>query len=371
MTGLKRSVALLGVVWLTLAGADHPADRELVENRLVAMQALLANVRAMPGHEGAVGRAEQLLKEVERLRTDAQWNRARHVLEDLQALLVAELPPQPAVVRDVPAGGDGRLDPLTERQQVQNKLFAVRALLAVVRGQPGHESAVVDAARLIEQADQAAQATRWQEARRALERAQTVLVREVPRPAVTGDAGVARDDEHERRLYADRLLSVQALYSAWQRIAAEEGRATEAAPMFDQLLRDKIAIAESLAAQGHPDDGKRLLDQGYLLLKLNIESLRRGQTLVHEKRFASAADEFAYELDRNDSYVLLVRMMSGWDGVSTPPVHAERIGASARLRGEGKRLAGEGRHDAAIRLLEQSTAELIRVLRTLGLPIPG
>ena len=134
-----------------------------------------------------------------------------------------------------------------------------------------------------------------------------------------------------------------------------------------------VARASDLEQAGRLDEARRGLDAAYEIAKGAIEELRGGDTLVRTLEFATKEEEYAYELDRNDTHQMLItvlvqekRASAGVDRmVST---YVERADA---LRAQAERQAGAGDYAGAVATLEQSTKELVRAIRSAGVYIPG
>lgn len=177
-------------------------------------------------------------------------------------------------------------------------------------------------------------------------------------------------DARQRADYNARLESTRALVDAQKRIAAEKGgpRAAEPARHAEAL----IAEGERLVAAGRLADGRAKLDQAYLTVKAAIGSAREGDTLVRSLNFATPAEEYHYEIDRNDTHRMLVEMLlKDKRGGTMDAVVDQAVGASARLRKQAEGEAARNDHKAGIRTLEESTRELVKAIRAAGVYIPG
>jgi tetratricopeptide (TPR) repeat protein len=178
-------------------------------------------------------------------------------------------------------------------------------------------------------------------------------------------------EEKRRRDFEARAESVKALLAAQSRIVREKGGGREAQEAT-RSIEAQLAQAQRLAQAGRLDEARPLLDRAYLTAKVSIESLRRGDTLVRTLHFASKREEYDYELDRNDTHRMLVRVLlpdrPGADAQG--PVKAA-VEAAARLRAEAEQLAARGDYEGAIAKLEESTRALVRGIRAAGVYIPG
>ncbi|HEX8961952.1 MAG TPA: hypothetical protein VF801_03025 [Rhodocyclaceae bacterium] len=175
--------------------------------------------------------------------------------------------------------------------------------------------------------------------------------------------------DKKRGDFDQRLKSIAALEEALKRIASEKKAASDGAiASIDKL------VAEAKGEEPSNIDGARTtLDKAYLTAKLAVEKLRDGDTLVRTLKFDSKADEYRYEVDRNDSHRMLVKMLLDEKRKvgSIDEMVAKSVDEAAQLRKNGEALAARGDYDAAIRMLEQSTSALVRAIRGAGIYIPG
>ncbi len=169
-----------------------------------------------------------------------------------------------------------------------------------------------------------------------------------------------------------RAASVAVLIQALERIAEAEDESGKAAQTITGI-NTTVKRARALMAGGEHDEARRLLDGGYEMAKLAVDHLRDGKTLVRTLNFASAEEEYAYELDRNDTHLMLVKVLLE---EKQPDEHKRAmveqfVARSRQLRQEAQSQAGSGDFAGAIALLEQATKELVRAIRGAGIYIPG
>jgi NOL1/NOP2/fmu family ribosome biogenesis protein len=175
--------------------------------------------------------------------------------------------------------------------------------------------------------------------------------------------------EKERRDFDARMDSARALLAAQQRITAEKGNQAEAREATLRI-EQSIAQAEKLAAAGQVAQARLLLDRAYLSARVSIEQMRRGDTLVRSLTFASKREEYAYEIDRNDTHRMMVDLVLG-ERRDVSPMVKPLLERAVLLRRDAEAQAQRGEHETAIRSLEDSTRELVRVIRAGGIYIPG
>ena len=175
--------------------------------------------------------------------------------------------------------------------------------------------------------------------------------------------------EKHKRDFEARMESARALLAAQQRITQEKGATKEAQDAARSIER-QIGEAQTIAAQGRYEDARPVLDRAYLTARVSIESMRRGDTLGRSLNFASKREEYDYEIDRNDTHAMLIKVLLA-DRKDAAPAMAPFTDKAAALRSEAEAQAKKGDHAAGIKLLEDSTRELVRAIRSGGIYIPG
>jgi hypothetical protein len=178
--------------------------------------------------------------------------------------------------------------------------------------------------------------------------------------------------EKSNRDFRNRRASVDALLSAHQRISEEKGLQAE----HERLRQDvtvEVVAAEEILKSGDAKLARQQLDGAYDKVRLSVKELRDGDTLVRELRFASKEDEYRYELDRNDTHQMLVKVLLE-DRLQNEGVRervTSLVSSAGDLRALAESQAGEGEFAEAVETLERSTAELVKAIRGAGVYIPG
>lgn len=179
--------------------------------------------------------------------------------------------------------------------------------------------------------------------------------------------------EKHKRDFETRLESARALLAAQQRITREKAAGREAQDATRSIER-QIGEAQAIAAQGRYEEARPVLDRAYLTARVSIEAMRRGDTLVRSLNFASKREEYDYEIDRNDTHTMLIKVLLAdrKDASGAMPAGMQAFtDKAAALRAEAEAQARKGDHAAGIKLLEDSTRELVRAIRSGGIYIPG
>jgi len=185
----------------------------------------------------------------------------------------------------------------------------------------------------------------------------------------------APDEVVAKKLEADfeaRNESVKALLAAYKRVAAEKG--SKGAGETASSIEKSISEAGKLAAAGKFREGRAELDRAYLVTKAAISSLRSGDTLVRSLNFATKEEEFHYEVDRNETHQMLIKVLVEEKRATNPYLDKQVqsfLDKARDLRSAADSAAAAKNYEQAIQLLEESTAELVRAIRNAGVYIPG
>ena len=172
--------------------------------------------------------------------------------------------------------------------------------------------------------------------------------------------------------FGNRLSSVDALVSAWERICEEKkcpaGERGEVRRGVDERLQESRRLRD----RGEIDAARGRLDQAYVAIKVAIEHRRSGDTLVRSLQFKTREEEYRYELDRNDTHRMLIRILAE-DRVQGSAAAAlqKLLEQAAVMRTQAEKEAAGGQFDAAVQTLEGATRELQKALRGAGIYIPG
>jgi len=170
-----------------------------------------------------------------------------------------------------------------------------------------------------------------------------------------------------------RRASVKALLAAYQRIAGEKS-VIRGVKETVASVEKTMAAADKLAEAGKYAEGRIELDHAYITVKTAVRTLRHGDTLVRSLNFASKEEEYHYEIDRNDTHQMLIKVLIDEKRAESPDLDrqvsgfiakAKELRTSAEANAKAKDFAG------AIKLLEDSTTELVRAIRNAGVYIPG
>lgn len=262
------------------------------------------------------------------------------------------------------------------KEQLERRLESVSTLIEKSSAAKQIESSAVPQAlalrakarELRQQADNALKAGNLSDVSRLLDQASKTMfdgVRLASPEQVTG--------EKKQRDFDNRMESVKALLAAQKRISVEKrlgAKGTETSNTIEAQIRD----AAALAAAGKLDQGRALLDKVYLTTKLAVEGLRQGDTLVRSLHFASKEEEYLYEVDRNDTHNMLIKVLLNEKRANNAVLEStvqKYLEEATVLRGNAESMAAKKNFESGIKLLEDSTKELVRAIRGAGVYIPG
>ncbi|MEW8247235.1 MAG: hypothetical protein AB2768_14500, partial [Candidatus Thiodiazotropha endolucinida] len=115
------------------------------------------------------------------------------------------------------------------------------------------------------------------------------------------------------------------------------------------------------------------LDIAYETVKQEVEKLRSGDTLIRSLVFASNEEEYAYELDRNETHFMLVKLLLEDRDINAGTQSAvdEYLAEARRLRKLADKASEDGDFEEGIKKLEESTKQIVRAIRRAGVYIPG
>lgn len=176
--------------------------------------------------------------------------------------------------------------------------------------------------------------------------------------------------EKAKREFDARMESTRTLTDALKRISSEKGTGKEGEQLIGNIERG-VRDAERIAATGDISNARAALDQSYLVAKAAIGGLRGGDTLVRSLNFATKDEEYRYEIDRNETHRMLIKLLVEEKRAASAGSVSSFLDRAAALRSQAEERAGRRDFDEAIRLLEESTRELVRAIRSAGIYIPG
>ena len=188
--------------------------------------------------------------------------------------------------------------------------------------------------------------------------------------AARGVADPQREDSREQQRYAELNERIDSFRQAFARIVSEKGDA--ALELLDQTGIDaKQSEASQLQAEQRYREANLALEQVLAKLEQALTKARDQETLVRVLTFDSVEEEYAYELERNNSHEMLVRLLLAQEGLNqaSRALIDRFIELNASARAEADELVRQGEHAAALKKLEDGTQQLVRALRVAGMAL--
>lgn len=178
--------------------------------------------------------------------------------------------------------------------------------------------------------------------------------------------------DKKRADYNKRVKSLDELLEMYERIRREK-HSDAGKDQVDGPLKEKRARAQALFDAGQIDQARAMLDEVYAGVTVAMQKLHGGDTVTRSLHFSSKAEEYRYELDRNDTHRLLLTGLLA-EKTDRPQLQQQTqpfVDRAAELRQQAESAASSGGYEKAIELLDESTAQLIRAIRATGIYIPG
>lgn len=180
--------------------------------------------------------------------------------------------------------------------------------------------------------------------------------------------------ERDKALFARRRHAVETFLKAYERVSSDPGADSSQMPKeHTTWIAEKLAEADAFAAKGMHDKAQQPLEAAYERTRELIRTMRAGQILTRSLNFATAKEEYRYELKRNDSHFALLEFAiieKNPVGSVIGRIHESRDQAR-KVRGEAEAKAKAGDYPAAIAELNSSTQMLLQAIRMSGIYVPG
>lgn len=138
------------------------------------------------------------------------------------------------------------------------------------------------------------------------------------------------------------------------------------------IARKGLLQADELYGQEKYAEANARLISIYEDVVVIVSEARRNQSIIYRLTFATPADEYAYELERNKSYEILVDIAMAEHqnpDKALRPYILKQVGQSRELQEQAQSQAASGDHAKAIGTLEEATRHLVRALRSAGVMV--
>ena len=266
----------------------------------------------------------------------------------------------------VPVFADEAEDPMASRDKlVRTLLFESSAARKVEMS--GNEAAMARHAEAIKVFEAASKNEFADQREEQYNRAVALLYEAASLATSAADS----EDKIQRDL-DNRQQSLDALLSAHERIMDEKNSPAVHDALLEEIAAERLA-ADALLQEGKTAAAKTHIDRAYVATKLSVERARKGETLLRELSFETPEDEYKYEVDRNDTHLMLLKVLLD-DKMQSERIRDRvvvHVTKSEKLREQAEVNAGNKEYEKAIDMMEESTSELVRAIRSAGVYIPG
>lgn len=179
----------------------------------------------------------------------------------------------------------------------------------------------------------------------------------------------------QREEYAALIQQIELFLTSYQRL---QDRREIKKPINQVVgldldrIRTQVAGAEALEQKGDYVGANKILSEAHTITVTMLNKLVANETFVYDLRFASAAEEFRYELERHKSYEELIPI-----AVATlhPSADANKLidryfQQSEQLKSQARQQAEEGNHKQALQTMRDATEYLQKALQMVGIIVP-
>lgn len=181
-----------------------------------------------------------------------------------------------------------------------------------------------------------------------------------------------RDDtarvERARGQYEQKLEQLDSIYAVFVESLPPGDRQPDDG--FDPVAyKAHMEAATKAASQGRFDEAGAAVEAAYRLVVIGLKSLRDNETVEYRLDFASAEEEYRYDIRRFENQQLLLDMVLAERSPSEAAIRmiADFVDRATTLRDEAVVLAAAGDFLMAVEVQERAVGQLTRALRVAGL----
>lgn len=175
-------------------------------------------------------------------------------------------------------------------------------------------------------------------------------------------------DERQRARYEQKMAELESFHQAFQGLLRERGEVVMAA-LDAGVFEERLVRARQHAGEGQYEEAFGFADGAYHQL---IEALRRvhdKETIEYRLEFASAAEEYEYEVRRFRSQKMLLDMLIAEHppGAGATRLMNGFVETAMGMAAQAESLAVSGEYAQALARQEGAVAELTRAMRVGGI----
>lgn len=181
---------------------------------------------------------------------------------------------------------------------------------------------------------------------------------------------VDRVKKSRKKLFNKLKQHIQIFSDVFERVAKEKNNPFIDAMLDREKMKKTMDDADALFREGKLALANHRMKQAADMVEGAISHARHKDVLIHELVFDSPKDEYIYEKKRNESYVMLIKLLQEkQNGSDASRQYVNKIvAANGGIVTEAELHAADGDNETAIRVLEKGTEKLSRALRLSGAP---
>ena len=168
--------------------------------------------------------------------------------------------------------------------------------------------------------------------------------------------------------YTELLDQIHGFETAYQKNIANGVKEKAGEELNKARFSGLMSEAQSFAGQGEHEGAVRRLESANEMITAALSAMLQSQTVVYDKTFATAKDEFDFELSRYNSYVELVPVAieQRQPSPQTVALMDQQTERAREIHDEAMGLAKKGDHKMAVMALQAATEKVQRALRLAG-----
>lgn len=179
---------------------------------------------------------------------------------------------------------------------------------------------------------------------------------------------VERVESARKNIFFELKQHVQSFVDVFERVAKEKNDKAIDEMLDRHKLNTIVKRADTLYQKGQLALANQELKQAADMVDMALRDARHKDVLLHELSFDSIEDEYTYEFKRNESYLMLIKLLQDEQNVSEASQQFVNkiVANNEQVVKQAEGYAAKGDKVSAIRLLENSTDKLSRALRMSG-----
>lgn len=179
----------------------------------------------------------------------------------------------------------------------------------------------------------------------------------------------------QREKYSQLTQQIEAFQDSYQRIQERKEikkRLDPSVTMDVERIRTMVKAASALEQNQDFSAANKILSEAHDITLSALKKLVANETFVYDLRFASAGEEFRYEMERHKSYEELIPIAVATLHPTSEANHLidNYFRQSETLKAKAQQQADKGDHKSALQTMREATDYLQKALQTVGIVVP-